>query len=140
MTVWWVDRCLGAHLLPTALRERGLTIRTHADLYGSRDSVPDAEWILDVAKRGWVILTKDQAILRTPVEIEALRTARAKYVCLSAKGLSGPQQAECFAAHWKTIEGVVAARKAPLILAVNRTGVREFKARENAWREVKPKR
>lgn len=74
--IFWVDRCLGAHIVPDGLRAAGIAIRTYADLYPTDDEVADAKWIPEVTAGGWVILTKDEAISRNPAEVSALRRAK----------------------------------------------------------------
>lgn len=72
--IYWIDRCLGTDVVPTALRDAGIEIRTYADLYPNNSNVLDEVWIPEVAGLDWVILTKDKNIRRSPVEITALRT------------------------------------------------------------------
>lgn len=136
--IFWVDRCLGAHIVPDELRAAGIAIRTYADLYPTDDDVADAEWIPEVTARGWIILTKDEAISRNPTEVSALRRAKALYVCLAAKGMTAAAQVECLLQQWRTIEGVVATRKPPVIVKVTRTGVRWHDG--SGWRPVKHKK
>jgi hypothetical protein len=136
--IFWVDRCLGAHVVPERLRAAGISIRTYHELYPSDPEVADAQWIPEVTRHGWIILTKDEAITRNPAEIEALRRARARYVCLAAKNMTGAQQAECLLAQWRTIEGQVASRRPPVIVKVMRTEVRWHDGSE--WRIAKAKK
>jgi hypothetical protein len=136
--VYWVDRCLGGHVVPDGLRAAGVAIRTYAELYPHDTEVPDATWIPEVTARGWVILTKDENIARNPAEIAALRRAQAIYVCLAAKGMTAPQQVECLLVHWRTIEGVVDTRKPPVLVKVTRNEVRCLDGDE--WRPVKHKK
>lgn len=136
--VWWVDRCFGARIVPAKLRDGGIKIRTYAELYPDDPAVPDAVWIPEVTARGWVILTKDKEIRRNPEEIAAIRRASARYVCLSAKGMSGEQQADCLLGHWRTLEGVVDTRKPPLLVTVTRADVRWLDGTD--WRVAKARR
>lgn len=136
--IFWVDRCLGAHVVPDGLRAAGIAIRTYVDLYPDDDDVADAKWIPEVTARGWIILTKDEAISRNPAEVSVLRRAKAIYVCLAAKGMTAPAQVECLLKHWRTIEGVVASRKPPVIVKVTRSDVRWHDGSE--WRAVKHKK
>jgi hypothetical protein len=41
--VYWVDRCLGAEVVPQALRDAGIGIKTYADLYPN-DSTSCGKW------------------------------------------------------------------------------------------------
>jgi len=135
--VYWVDRSLGGLIVPNALRTAGVSVKTYADLY-TDTTLEDRDWIPEVTARGWVILTKDKAIRRDPVEIAALRRASARYVCLSAKGMRGDEQASCLVEHWGTIDSLVASKKAPLIVTVTRTLVQWLDGEH--WRTAKPKR
>lgn len=136
--IYWIDRCLGGDILPRVLREAGVEIQTYADLYPNDPKVQDHVWIPEVAGRDWVILTKDKNIRRSPVEIQALRLAKARYVCLSATSMRGDEQAACFLQHWKTIESVVAHKPVPLIVSVTRNHVQWLDG--ETWRVAKHKR
>ena len=103
--VYWVDRSLGGAIVPDALRGAGVAVKVYADLYDD-PKVLDVVWIPEVAGRGWVILTKDKYIRRSPVEVAALRRANACYVCLSSKNMRGDEQAACLLEHWKTVDSL----------------------------------
>lgn len=129
---------MGARVVPEALRARGVSVKTYAELYPTDDAVPDAVWTPEVTRRGWVILTKDKSIRKNPAEIAAVRASQARYVCLAAGGLTGDQQAECLSHHWRTIEGVLHARRAPVLITVTRAAVLWLDGTD--WREAKRKR
>ena len=136
--VYWIDRSLGTKLVPDALRAHGVSIETYDDLYPTDPRVPDEQWIVDVTARGWIIVTKDKNIRRAPAELAALHRAEARYVCLSAAGMRGPDQAACLVHHWKTIDGLVGHRSPPLIVTVTRTRVQWLDG--TTWRKCKHKR
>lgn len=83
-------------------------------------------------------MTKDKNIRRAPIEIQALRRVKARYVCLAAGNMRGDEQAKCLLHHWKTIDSVVANKPVPLIVAVTRERVQWLDG--NDWRTAKPKR
>ena len=93
-----IDRSLGKHLLPRALRGLGFTVRTLADVYGEAKAevVEDQEWIKDAGDNDWVVLTKDDAIRRRPAEFEAFEIAELRVFCLTNAGLRGAEQTERF--------------------------------------------
>ena len=111
---------------------------TYEDLYPGDTTIEDQIWIPEVTARGWVILTKDKNIRRAPVEIEALRNADARYVCLTAGNMRGDEQAACLVQHWKTIDSVVHYKPVPLIASVTRTHVQWLDG--DTWRVAKRKR
>lgn len=136
--IYWVDRSLGKDIVPTALRAARVDVRTYADLYPDDPKVEDHVWIPEVTARGWVILTKDKNIRRSAVEIAALRSANARYVCLSAGNMRGDEQAACLVQHWKTIDSVVVHKPVPLIVSVTRAQVHWLDG--DTWRVAKRKR
>jgi len=136
--IYWVDRCLGSNIVPAALRSARIDVRTYADLYPNDPKVQDADWIPQVAERGWVILTKDKNIRRLPVEVQALEAAQARYVCLSSASMTGEEQVACLLHHWKTIDSVVASKRAPLVVSVTRANVQWLDG--DVWRVAKHKR
>jgi hypothetical protein len=136
--IYWVDRSLGKDIVPTALRAAGVNVTTYAELYPHDPKVEDHVWIPEVTGRGWVILTKDKAIRRTPVEIEVLRNANARYVCLSAGNMRGDEQAACLIEHWRTVDSVVVHKPVPLIVSVTRIHVQWLDG--DTWRVAKRKR
>jgi|GEM_PF-3415894 len=57
---WFVDRALGKRMV-RALRDDGCSVEWHGDHF--EDTAEDPVWISYAAARGWVILTKDKAVL-----------------------------------------------------------------------------
>jgi hypothetical protein len=57
--VIFLDECVAGEALAKALRARGLRVESHGTL-GIIRGTPDLEWIPNVAKNGWVILSKDK--------------------------------------------------------------------------------
>lgn len=95
---FFIDRSLGRHELADALRAEGFVAHTLASVYGEdrAQRVRDEEWIALAGERGWVVLTKDDAIRRRPAEIGAVERARVRMFCLTNAGLRGPEQIERF--------------------------------------------
>ena len=133
---YWFDRCLG-RAAPDAFEREGFETHRYEELYPDEPDVADALWIPAVTARGWVIVTKDAAITRNPAEIAALRQASARFVCLAAQGMTGPDQIECLLRHWRTVEGQLRSRKPPVIVKVLRREVQRHDG--GGWRRVKKK-
>lgn len=93
---FFVDRSLGHHLIPGALRALGFVVHTMRSVYGPRaeEVVPDAVWLERAGQEGWVVLTKDDAIRRRPVELEALAAHDVRAFCLTSANLTGEQQCQ----------------------------------------------
>lgn len=60
--VFFVDVCLGTNEVPDALRAAGYRVESLATHFAA--DTPDEEWLREVGKKGWVVLTKDRRIQR----------------------------------------------------------------------------
>ena len=92
---FFIDRSLGRHQVPQALRAAGLTVHTMAEVYGEQvgQGLRDEVWLADVGRRGWIVLMKDDAIRRRPAEREALIDGTVRAFCLTNAQLRGAEQA-----------------------------------------------
>ena len=96
---FFVDRSLGYHLLPDALRALGFAVHTMRSVYGpdAEETVPDVVWLEQAGRAGWV--AQDDAIRRRPVELQALATNGVRAFCLTNANLTGEQQRDRFLAN-----------------------------------------
>lgn len=123
MPSFFVDRSLGRATVVSRLREAGFEVIAH-DAVLPQDT-DDATWIRHAAERGWVILTKDGAIRRNPLERAAYREAGARVFILTSAGISGAEMAGIFIAAMSRIEKRCAEIEAPFVFAVRRDGSME---------------
>lgn len=79
---FFTDRDLGRKI-PNRLREAGVDVEAHDDHFGP--TTADVDWLRKVARRGWVVLSKNRRIRYTPLEIEALMTSGAACFMLIGK-------------------------------------------------------
>jgi hypothetical protein len=87
---FFIDRCLGTGDVPREITSGLLakeTIRLHDDLFAQ--DATDVKWLSVVGKNGWVGLTKDDAIRRRPVEIQALLAANSAVFIFGNQNLKG---------------------------------------------------
>lgn len=93
-----VDRSLGRHHLPNALRDLGFVVHTLADVYGERraQEIADREWIERAGQENWVVLTKDDRIRYRRVERDAFVAANLRVFCLTTAKLRGEDQTARF--------------------------------------------
>lgn len=84
--------------MPEALRALGYNVHTMADVYpgGEDERVTDARWIADANEAGWVALTKDERIIRSPDEQEALVASRLRVFAIANQHLTGQAMATYF--------------------------------------------
>lgn len=89
-------------------------------------SVKDTVWIPEVARQGWLIITRDRHIQEHRLEIAAVRDHAAKMIALTSEDASSVfAQLEVVMSRWRDIERC-AAEPAPFIYGVTRTGMRKI--------------
>lgn len=85
----------------------------------------DERWLRDVGARGWIVLMKDDAIRRRPVERDALVEAGVRAFCLTNAQLRAAEQTERFISNRHRI--IQQARKSgPYIFGVYDRGLRRL--------------
>jgi PIN like domain len=83
----------------------------------------DRDWIPEVARQGWVFITRDRHIRDHRAEIGAVREHRAKMVTLAAEDARGRwNQLEVLMCQWRPIERVV-DEPGPFIYRATRTAL-----------------
>jgi hypothetical protein len=81
------------------------------------------QWLTEVGRRGWVVLTKDDAIRRNPLERRALLASNLRAFILTSQNMSGPDMAELVVRLRPRIETLARSRQPPFIALVTRSGV-----------------
>jgi hypothetical protein len=85
--------------------------------------VLDPDWIPEVARRGWLIVTRDSAIITNRNEIAAVREHRAKMVALNQQDARTKWgQLEVLMTRWRDIENLV-TEPGPFIWRASRTAM-----------------
>lgn len=59
---FFLDYQIGRYTVAEALRGAGARVEVHIDHFNQ--AAPDTEWIPEVARRGWVLITRDKNIRR----------------------------------------------------------------------------
>lgn len=132
--VFFVERSLGARVVPAVLRARGVRVEVHADHFKHDEA--DAIWLSAVGRNGWVLLTKDKHIRLRTLEREALLRADVRAFSLTSGNLTGDEMAGVFLRHWTTIEWVARHEPAPFIAAVSKRDVLLYDPATRRWRPV----
>lgn len=83
----------------------------------------DVAWIPEVAKRGWIILSKDVAVRRNEHEILSIARARARAFLLASDNLTGSEQVALFLKHIPEIERRASGERGPIIWRVTKEHV-----------------
>jgi predicted nuclease of predicted toxin-antitoxin system len=99
---FYVDVGLGGIAVPNLVRTMGCTALTKLEVFGRR-TVEDTEWIAWADARGLVVLTKDDAIRRRPLERAALANSTLRVFCLTNANLTKAEQVSRFERLWPAI-------------------------------------
>ena len=103
-----------------ALRAAGATVVAHDEVF--IQNTPDVDWLAEAGRRAWIVLTKDSAIRRNPLERDMFRRARARVFALTRKDLSGQQMAEIFVAALPGMGKRVESVESPFLFTISIAG------------------
>jgi len=120
--VFFLDRSLECAIIVAALRDSGIEVHVHKDHFA--DDASDEIWLPEVARRDWIVLTKDKRIRRRPMEKQALLTSGARTFVLTSGNMRGRDMADVFVKHIRRIERIARKTKPPFVAAVTKTGVK----------------
>lgn len=123
----FVDRSLGAFMLPGLLRSAGIELTTMAEYYGEElgQETADTDWISEIARKGWIGFHKDDAIRRNEAEKSAVLRSGAGLFCLPNANLSAAAGAQRFLVNLKQIVRA-SAEPGPYIYSVYLDGIRRI--------------
>ena len=87
----------------------------------TKTSTPDEDWIPEVARRGWLIITRDSRIQEHRAEVAAVRDNGARMIALASRDAGGTwAQLEVFLTQWRRIEATL-DEPGPFIYTASRT-------------------
>jgi hypothetical protein len=87
----FADRNLGVNVFPARLRAEGIIVQLHQDHFPQ--DAADVDWMPEVARRGWPILSPDIRLSRDRLEVAAIMTSGAAVFCLAGGHLTGEEKA-----------------------------------------------
>ena len=93
---FFLDRGLGAVIVPEGLREHDWQVTTMDERYGAEASqdVADVDWIRDASELGECLITKDTAIARVPIEAQVVHMCDARVFTITSARITGRQMLE----------------------------------------------
>lgn len=116
--ILFIDRDAWSGKLDAALRDANIPFEAHRDHFAH--DTPDSDWLREVGRRGWLVLTRDQNIRRKPDELAALRVAGVILFALTSGNLSAQETAEIVVAAWPKMKRLAAATTPPAIFSLTR--------------------
>lgn len=102
------------------LRAAGHEVYAHDDLFAQ--DTPDTDWLTEVGRRRWVVLTKDKNIRSNHIELHALLDADVACVMLGHGNLSAEAMGKLFAGNLRRIERILRRFHAPLVASLGAGG------------------
>ena len=118
--IFFVDRCLGNKTVVETLRNSGITVEIHDDHF--HKSAQDVDWVPEIGKRGWVVLTKDANIGKRTSEKIAVVRDKVKMFTLARQDLTAKQMSEAFLKGFVHIQELVRKHPGPFIAKIYRDG------------------
>jgi hypothetical protein len=118
---FFLDHQIGRYQVAGVLRSAGANVEVHLDHFPG--DMPDVDWIPEVARRDWVLITKDQNIRRNPLEREAYRSARLRGFVATGKDMNAQELGELLVRCLPGMTRRAAGRPGPLLIAISRSGV-----------------
>ncbi|MBG1267751.1 hypothetical protein [Nostoc sp. WHI] len=117
---FFIDRCLGSRCIVETLQSAGINIEIHDKHFDK--GAQDVDWLPEVGKRGWVVLTKDANIGKHTLERIAVARAQIKMFALASQSLSGSDMAAIFLKAIVSMQEFVREHPAPFLAKIYRDG------------------
>lgn len=116
----FIDRDTWSRVLDSELRAAGIPFVAHRDMFAHDTS--DPEWLAEVGRHGWTVITRDQNIRRRSNELRAVRAAGLHLFALTSGNLSAAETAATIIEAWCTIQRRIEDTPAPALFSVSRGG------------------
>lgn len=126
--VFFTDRDLGKQF-PQRLRDAGLVVERHGDHF--RPDTPDTEWLPEVGRRGWIVITHDERIRYKANELAAVVQHRVAMLLVVGRA-PFPELARYFVQTLPRIQAFVDEHKPPYIAKVHRPTPQDLARRSDA--------
>ena len=118
---FFLDYQIGRYVVADALRKAGARVEVHIDHFDQ--AAPDVEWIPEVGRKGWVLITTDENIRRNPLERAAYEDAKVRGFVVTGKDMSGPNLGDLLVHCLPGMVRRAAGRPGPLMFTISRSGL-----------------
>lgn len=117
---FFLDYQIGRYVVAEMLRAAGARVEVHIDHFAQ--AAPDTEWIPEVGRRDWVLITKDQNIRTNPLERDAYEAAKLRGFVVTGKDMGGQDLANLLVRCLPGMARRAAGRPGPLLFTISRGG------------------
>jgi hypothetical protein len=117
---FFIDRSLGQYTVAQALRARCLpreVVHVHDEHFP--DATRDEDWLPQVGRRGWVVLTKDARIRSNDLERGAVLSSGVALFELARGDLTGEQMGELLCGALDRVRTVLRRYRVPIVASVS---------------------
>ena len=118
--IFFIYRCLGKKLADS-LRNVGATVEIHDDHFAP--DIKDEDWLREVGKDNWVVLTKDKKIASRRLELLAVAQGNVRLFAFVDGDVSGVVVAQAFVNALENMRGFMRGNPAPFIAKVHQSGL-----------------
>ena len=118
---FFLDHQIGRYQVAEALRATGAVVEVHLDQFPG--DAPDVDWIPEVGRRRWILITKDQNIRRNPLERAAYEAARLRGFVATGKDMKATELGALLVQCLPGMVRRVAGRSGPCLFTISRYGV-----------------
>ena len=118
---FFFDRCTGTGV-PLVLQKAKpwFGIEYHDDKKnGFKQTTRDDEWLAEVAKKGWIVISHDKRFHEDSLALEAVRQHRARVFYMFGGSLPTWDKIRIFAQSFTRIEKLIATQRAPFIYTIS---------------------
>ena len=117
---FFCDEDLGTRVFPDALRAEGVNVEILLDNFPS--GTPDAEWIPEVARRNWVVLTHNLRIRYNRLERDTVMRSGSRMIAIRV-GDARAEMAEIFLASRSRVLTFLEQNNSPFVARMYRNRI-----------------
>src|SRR5215831_132620 len=119
--VFFIDRSLGKKVIAERLRQNGVAVEIHDDHFPQ--NALDEDWLAEVGKRGWIVLTKDDRIRYRPAALEAYRKHKVRVFIFGSGEMKAQEMADAFVKALPKISRFAIRKASPFFARISRSGL-----------------
>jgi predicted nuclease of predicted toxin-antitoxin system len=124
---FFIDHCVSQKIVPEAMRSAGALVEAHIDHFPI--NALDTEWLPEVSRREWVVITKDWGLSSNLLEQKAIASANARVFVLASGNYTGEQMAAILVSALDRLQKFVRGNQAPFIARIASNG--QVRMRQN---------
>lgn len=118
---YFLDRMLsGSRKIADVLKASGLRVHAIQD-HHDVPKTSDATWLTTVGRQGWIAISRDRDIDRSPLTIEAVKLSKARMFCLTPDGLKAESICDLLIKAHPVMQEIARRYQGPFIATVGRS-------------------